>query len=334
MQKPLLFIGSSAESKWIADKIKTSLSQVVDVKIWDENIFYLDEHTMESLRKNIIRSDYALFIIYPDDKIIKRDKEGYTGRDNVLFELGLFIGSHGIKRTFILTINDIRQNKLKNVQIPNYLSNNTRLDIALTDDQTKNQKDIQSLCGIIMTNIKKEEKDLWHIPLFPSTPLAIGYFKNFILQVCPPLLSISDFKIGNNSYDLTGCNFKFYIVLPDELSDTSLSAFFEFINEHKFERAEIDGKTRKFSVYVNPSLKNGKILLYDFTTTLLAAEEAIKLSYKNNTNSVEIESIKNREIRNFEKVLQYLLKEDERIANCRENIEITYASKLNITKPK
>ena len=45
---------------------------------------------------------FALFIFSPDDVAIIRDQEKNIIRDNVLFELGLFVGAIGKERCFIL----------------------------------------------------------------------------------------------------------------------------------------------------------------------------------------------------------------------------------------
>jgi hypothetical protein len=46
--------------------------------------------------------DFAILILTPDDAVTSRDAESFGPRDNVIFELGLFIGTLGRSRTFLL----------------------------------------------------------------------------------------------------------------------------------------------------------------------------------------------------------------------------------------
>src|SRR5437016_2829076 len=108
MSKPTLFIGSSTESKSIMHKIESILSEYCDVKVWDKDVFRVGDITLEALHREVVQSHFALLIIYPDDEIVKREESGYTARDNVLFELGLFMGVLGRYRSFCLLVSDKR----------------------------------------------------------------------------------------------------------------------------------------------------------------------------------------------------------------------------------
>ena len=46
--------------------------------------------------------DFAVLVLTPDDLVTKREKGGQQPSDNVLFELGLFMGKLGRDRTFIV----------------------------------------------------------------------------------------------------------------------------------------------------------------------------------------------------------------------------------------
>ena len=47
-------------------------------------------------------ADFAAFIISPDDTVISREEEQLAPRDNVLFELGLFMGVLDRRRVFLI----------------------------------------------------------------------------------------------------------------------------------------------------------------------------------------------------------------------------------------
>jgi CAP12/Pycsar effector protein, TIR domain len=60
------------------------------------------EGTMESLVNTLDSYDFAILVVTPDDLIESRGEKREAPRDNVLIELGLFIGGLGRTRTFIV----------------------------------------------------------------------------------------------------------------------------------------------------------------------------------------------------------------------------------------
>jgi hypothetical protein len=100
--KPRLFIGSSVESLNIAYAVQEGLELYSEATVWTQGIFELSKYTMESLLDALDEADFGLFVFAPDDITKIRDKKFHTVRDNVIFELGLFIGSLGRERSFII----------------------------------------------------------------------------------------------------------------------------------------------------------------------------------------------------------------------------------------
>lgn len=101
MEKPRLFIGSSSESYDVASACNVCLDRKVEVTIWDK-IFNSGGDTLTSLTDKAKNVDFALFIFCPEDLTVMRKNPKPTVRDNVIFELGLFIGALGKERCFIL----------------------------------------------------------------------------------------------------------------------------------------------------------------------------------------------------------------------------------------
>ncbi|MEW2402969.1 nucleotide-binding protein [Streptomyces sp. NPDC046862] len=102
MIRPALFIGSSSEGLRIAEAAQVVLDKVCEVELWTQGIFGLTQGTLESLVTALPRFDFALLVLTADDLTVSRNTEKPTARDNVLFELGLFIGALGRDRTFML----------------------------------------------------------------------------------------------------------------------------------------------------------------------------------------------------------------------------------------
>lgn len=98
--KPQMFIGSSVEGLQIANALQTSLQHEVDSTIWTQGVFGLSETTLQSLIKQAIQADFAVFVLSPDDITTLRKDVYKTARDNVILELGLFAGALGSRRVF------------------------------------------------------------------------------------------------------------------------------------------------------------------------------------------------------------------------------------------
>jgi predicted nucleotide-binding protein len=100
--KPTMFIGSSVEGKRVAEQIQESLEYEVESTVWHQGVFGLSGGTLETLVDALDDYDFATLVLTADDLIEKRDLTGRAPRDNVLFELGLFMGALGRRRTFIV----------------------------------------------------------------------------------------------------------------------------------------------------------------------------------------------------------------------------------------
>ncbi len=103
MDKSRLFVGSSRENLELAGAIQESFEFEAEVMIWNQGTFPVSEYPLESLENELDRSDFAVFVFVPDDVTIMRGEPRSTVRDNVIFELGLFVGRLGRKRTFIIS---------------------------------------------------------------------------------------------------------------------------------------------------------------------------------------------------------------------------------------
>jgi hypothetical protein len=100
--KKRLFIGSARESLDVAYAVQEELDRALEVTVWTQGIFEPTRTTMESLTEQPQKFDAALFVFTPDDMTILRGEPKRIVRDNVIFELGLFVGALGRKQSFIL----------------------------------------------------------------------------------------------------------------------------------------------------------------------------------------------------------------------------------------
>lgn len=111
MTKPTVFVGSSREGLEIARAVQFQLKEDALVSVWNEGAFGLNSGTLESLVAMLDRFDFAVLVLTPDDILHVRDAAVQAPRDNVMFELGLFMGRLGRARTFAIC-SDARDLKL------------------------------------------------------------------------------------------------------------------------------------------------------------------------------------------------------------------------------
>lgn len=98
-----VFIISSAEALEIARAIQNAFDRdSFKVIVWTDGVFRASWYPIESLERELDQSDFAVAIAQPDDMTRSRDKTSQTPRDNVIFELGLFIGRIGRHRSFLV----------------------------------------------------------------------------------------------------------------------------------------------------------------------------------------------------------------------------------------
>ncbi len=101
--EPVIFIGSSSEGLKIAGAINNYLSRLPCVpKLWDAGVFEASKTTIEDLLKFTKESDFAVIVLTPDDITRSRRTKKMAPRDNVVFELGLFMGALSRERTYIV----------------------------------------------------------------------------------------------------------------------------------------------------------------------------------------------------------------------------------------
>lgn len=100
---PQVFVGSSAERLSIARAIQSGLSHDgMIVQVWTDGVFEASDYTLDSLLEAAEASDFGVLVAAPDDQLKRRGAKLNVPRDNVIFELGLFVGAVGRNRTFIV----------------------------------------------------------------------------------------------------------------------------------------------------------------------------------------------------------------------------------------
>jgi hypothetical protein len=78
------------------------LDRDAEITIWNEGVFRLGSTFIESLITSLPTFDFAILVLTPDDLVLTREQRVLSARDNVLFELGLFMGGLGRDHTFVV----------------------------------------------------------------------------------------------------------------------------------------------------------------------------------------------------------------------------------------
>ncbi|MFN0055833.1 MAG: TIR domain-containing protein [Planctomycetales bacterium] len=145
-QVPRVFIGSSSERMDLVELVQVFLQDVCDTTPWNQRFFDLSSGTLENLAAKAPEFDFAVLILSDDDIGISRGSERRVPRDNVLFELGLFIGAVGRDRTFMIASAEAK--------LPSDLAGVT----VLTLDERKGrslQSAVASICVVLKTVIRE-----------------------------------------------------------------------------------------------------------------------------------------------------------------------------------
>ena len=145
-----VFIMSSTEALHIAREVQSHFEHdSFSVVIWEDGVFKASSYAIESLEKAVDDSDFAIAIAQPDDLTQIRGEAKHVPRDNVIFELGFFIGRLGRKRTLLL------EPRGEKVKLPTDLSG-----LMTIGYQYGELKDLPSLLGPACNQMRKIINDL------------------------------------------------------------------------------------------------------------------------------------------------------------------------------
>lgn len=148
--QPHVFICSSVEGLLIAEGIRLNLDHhPSNVSVWTDQVFGPMKHTIEDLERELDIADFAIAVVTADDVVTSRKKQTRAPRDNVVFELGLFMGQLGRARTIVVSP---RGTDLK---LPSDLIGLKPLEYTVPDDPTDQRRLAESL-GPVCTQLKAE----------------------------------------------------------------------------------------------------------------------------------------------------------------------------------
>lgn len=121
-EKVRLFIISSVEALPIARIIESAFDHdPIFVDLWTAGCFKVSSYTIDDLEAAVDKSDFAVAIAHADDFVESREEMWPAPRDNVIFELGLFMGRLGKARAILM------EPRGKDVKLPSDLAGVTTI---------------------------------------------------------------------------------------------------------------------------------------------------------------------------------------------------------------
>jgi len=98
-----VFVISSVEALPVARAVENAFAHDPFLTfVWSNGVFRVTNYTLESLERELEQSDFAVAVAHPDDTTNIRDEDWPTPRDNVIFELGFFMGRLGRQRAILM----------------------------------------------------------------------------------------------------------------------------------------------------------------------------------------------------------------------------------------
>lgn len=154
-EKPQVFVASSVEGLEAAYAIQELLENHAECTIWDQGVFEPSSYGMIDLLERLKITDYGIFVFSIDDTVKIREEEEKTVRDNVILELGLFMGAIGRKNCYIVT-----PNSKEKIHIPTDLIGMTLLKY----DANRKDGNLKAALGPSVNKIRKaiSKMDIHH----------------------------------------------------------------------------------------------------------------------------------------------------------------------------
>jgi hypothetical protein len=303
--QPKVFIGSSKAGYKIAEAMKKYLSASCDCHLWqDPGTWEPNQSTFDNLLLMCGYFDFGVFVATADDLTLTNDKITIEPRDNVILEMALFLGAMGRDKSFLLVEEGVKlPSDFEGIYMPRFVRND--------------EASMQQAAGEYLGRIE-EHFQQGYLSLYPTTALAIGYYKNFLSGLVESVQEADPLEFDGQQYS----DFKIRIVMPKDLKGSIREKAAQFYKRHKLVENAIRTKFRKHPAWfqLDPS-KAPTAVLYDMPSTLTGIDDAVEMilrkGFQGRTKMQDL--IEERELNNFRRVLQIFI---DKSPYAQESVEI------------
>lgn len=183
--------------------------------------------------------------------------------------------------------------------------------MSLPEFSAKDAPDLEAQIAERCERIKKQianRSGIFDGGIFPSVPLAYGYFYNSLLPICRQMTQSPMVRVDGQEQKIE--TFSIRVLIPDDLRNDMKDKVEAVKARDKWKQVEVPtSATRSFNFYVQESMLDLKhLVVMDIPTTLNALNQTIQEfvgSGKVGRNLKE-KLVEQREIRHFRKVVDYL----------------------------
>jgi len=127
-EKLRVFIISSVEALPIARAVQDAFEHDnFHVVLWTNDVFTVANYPIEDLERELEVADFAIAIAQPDDLVRIRKDQRLAPRDNVIFELGFFMGRLGRARAILM------EPRGEDVKLPSDLTGTTTISYKFAE---------------------------------------------------------------------------------------------------------------------------------------------------------------------------------------------------------
>ena len=283
--KKRIFIGSSLESKKIAELLRDELSSEFDCVLWHEGFFSLGNHYYTDLVQKIITFDLAIMIGGEDDRVIRisNNDEKTSPRDNVYLEYGLFSGILSPSKVLLLIHENCKAaSDLLGMSLLQYGGEEQAVAVAKAWVNNVTEPKGRAL----------SRKD---IGLMPTASVAVGYYYNFL----KPFVE----KLAESDIDR---EIRLTVFVPTTVSDDVSSYKKELILRKRLKEEVI----QKYRILTDPRVEDA-LQMYDVPSTILTLFKTVNFIFGvSDGNTEDTMRAKQRALDDFYDNLSLLVADD------------------------
>lgn len=266
--------------------------------LWENGTFRINSNTLDSLMKSTLSCDFGLMIGTKDDEVRVGSEIKLQASENVIFELGLFMGRVGLTHSAFLVEKELK-----------LMSDVDGITVQFFDKSV--DSDYENAVKRIGEYFQNSPK--LSVNFFPSATLAATYYRNLIFPVCQYVTRNNGFEITDESGSITkykDCSIK--IMIPEELNYDLNLQFQKIKNKQEYQDVSFPYEGRKRFIHLEAKTKDDKLIFIDLPTILSGINYSIEhlLPDEFREHDQEYKDLLSRELIRFEETLLNLIKKD------------------------